>query len=620
MQEHVNQQPVQLSVGLDAQDQEGSEGLQTKSAPALQLSASSRFDMAARGPIQMQDNDRNEYFRNLAREVFAIIEAAPRRNSELQGVFERLNNDSDHIQRLRAAYYGLYRKNLIHAVVFLTPPASIRFDPTGFARYKIRLLNLLNLTYDQALMHAHGEINKINDEREALHNFERVEGAARADIDADGRTDDGREEIMGVRATERDNIPIRGETTLTYFNINSTPTWNSRNVVLGQMDGTNIPVTVLDKALFPDGGAHSHFYKVRFQDPAKFRALTAGKRQQLESKQASGNISSQESYALELLNQGTGWIVGGGIDMAIPWELFMRQLWSFDAAYADKSLKERVTILRQMAHAKNLPFDDVIGSGSGDMYVDTRPDMGGLFQLLKDSGRVQIPTGEVVDIYHAIVGMDVLYRPIEDHSISQFGYSVEVGQNYSAATWAGDIGAAAVDAALAVDEQWEGRNTSGLSGVELNGARLSHYFDTRAPEADLWGNIDAWGMAGSVANAPAPTTVTALMLNYYGQPTDQGDTAADGRFAGKRKQALTAFLKHYGARSIETLPTDILPVLREQISIFANTWDLYRRGVGAAWDRLRGNELPDLATYEHAMAVVFASWLQRQARNYNVQF
>lgn len=577
------------------------------------LSASPSSHVLAKAPLQRQTSGGNDYFDNLARQIREIIQAAPGRNDELAPTLERLNNDSSHILSVRNSYWSLFQRNLVFDVMTLLPPRDIRWDPIPFANYKKRLCHLLNMTYSQAEMHAHGEINKISDEREDLHDFRPVTGEDRDDIDADGRSSQGREQIMGVEATERDGIPIRGNTGFSYFNINSVPNWNNRNVVLGRMDGTEIPVTVMDKALFPNNRTYSNFYKVRFQDPGKYNALVRQQKATLTRKRQQGTISSEESYALDLMNQQMGWIVDAGIDMAMPWELFLRQVFAFDAAYADRSLQDRVTILRQMAHAKDLPFDQVIGSGGGSMYVDTRPDMGGLFQLLKDSGRVELPTGQIVDIYHAIVGMDVLYRPIEDHSISQFFISVDVGQNYSAATWAGDIGAAAVDAALGVDETWEANNTAGLTGNALLAARMNHYYDTRAPEADLWGNIDAWGMAGYVAHAPAPTRVADLFATYYGVPQDAGNRQKAGEFAGRRKQALTTFLKHYGARSIDTIQSDLEPVLVQQIDIFADTWDLYRRQLRA------GGDPPNLNTYIIAMANVFGSWLQRQARNYNVQ-
>ena len=66
------------------------------------------------------------------------------------------------------------------------------------------------------------------------------------------------------------------------------------------------------------------------------------------------------------------------------------------------------------------------------------------WELLRDSQQVRMPDGRVVDVYHLLVGLDVLPRKDENRSISRFpGVNRNVGQNYSAATWSGDIAAAA---------------------------------------------------------------------------------------------------------------------------------------------------------------------------------
>jgi|GEM_PF-6287447 len=618
MQEHVNQPSQSFSSALETESSEGFSGGVMQASPGLNLAASSGFGSEARGPMQLQANAgaQGGYFDNIAQQIKAILDAAPGRNESLIPLLQSLNNDSDHILQVRTAYYNRYGSNLIRDVFFITRPDSVRYAPMAFVAYIKEVLALLNMTYEQALMHAHGEINKIHDERETLHNFGTLTEAQRGDIDSDGRTAQGREEVMGVRTNETDNEVIRGNTTGAFYNINSVPNWNDRNVVIGSMDGSEIPVTVLDKALFPNSDDFNYFYKVRFQNPGKFQQLVAPQLQALSAKEANGSITGPEKHALALIRQNEGWIVNAGVDMAIPWTTFLKQIWAFDAAYADRSLKDRVTILRQMAHDKALPFDKVIGSGGGDMYVDTRPDMGGLFQLLKDSGRIQLPSGEVVDIYHAIVGMDVLYRGVDDHQIRQYGYPIDVGQNYSAATWAGDIGAAATDAAMGFDDRWEAANTQGLTGLSLQRARLDHYYDSRAPKADLWGNIDAWGMGGMVESAPAPTRVTSLFTSYYGLPQDWAadEQAEKGRMAGNRKQALTLFLAHYGATSKATVAGEVVGTLREQIALFAESWDLMRRTVRAPF-----GDPEDMDLYVGAMAQRFANWLQRQAANYNVK-
>ncbi len=550
----------------------------------------------------------NSHFAQMASQIHDIF-MERRGLNRITPILERLHNDSSHIQQLRNFYWSNHRRNLVSDI--LNPPGGVRWGTTR----EDQALALLNMSRRQAVRYIAGEYSNIDDERSQIRNLQDLNDRDRNTIDSDQRSDAGLEYLMGTRADEI-TTPIRGNTTGTYYNINSSPSWNSENVVLGVMDGSDIPITVIDKAPFLNGDKNKAFYKVRFQDTRKWEELTGAQRQALQAKKNNGTISSKENYALELIQQRTAWIVDAGIEMAIPWSIFIRQLWAFDQAFGDKPLKERITTLRQMAHPSNLPFDEVIGARRGRRYSDTRPDMGGLFQLLKDSGKVQLPNGESLDIYHCIVGLDVLYRKIENHSITQMGLiNVNVGQNYSSATWSGDIGAGATDAAVGYDEEWENRNTRGLSGDSLRRARTEHYYTTRAPESDLWGNIDAWGMEDAVNQSAPTTSVTQLLMDYYGRPAATYSNAEVGAFNGRRKNALKRFLQHYGARTRGRVAYEVFPVLHQQIGIFAETWDLNRRRLNG----LRGDP-PDLATYVHWMASRFAHWLNDQADRYNVTF
>lgn len=89
-------------------------------------------------------------------------------------------------------------------------------------------------------------------------------------------------------------------------------------------------------------------------------------------------------------------------------------------------------MLRQMCHSRDFPFDSVIGREQGREYLEDRGFIRSEWQLLKDSQIVKMPDGSHVDVYHLLVGLDVL--PAEKRVEHQeYGWGrIDVGQNYSA--------------------------------------------------------------------------------------------------------------------------------------------------------------------------------------------
>ena len=156
------------------------------------------------------------------------------------------------------------------------------------------------------------------------------------------------------------------------------------------------------------------------------------------------------------------------------------------------------------------------------------------WELLRDSQQVRMPDGRVVDVYHLLVGLDVLPRKDENRSISRFpGVNRNVGQNYSAATWSGDIAAAAARRRTSQDASWEKQdpNASESDNVE-------RYYSTRVADGDLYGDIDAWGITDlQRAATGAPTSIDGLQNEFYGgrwsPPTSASEPGCTWRSAGR---------------------------------------------------------------------------------------
>jgi hypothetical protein len=308
----------------------------------------------------------------------------------------------------------------------------------------------------------------------------------------------------------------------------------------------------------------------------------------------------------------TAWITSSAVTGVASWGQFIQQLRMFERRNSDLSLRQRITKLRQMSQASDLPFDTIIGTQEGSTYLDTRTHVRTEWQLLKDYHRVRTPAGRVVDAFHVLVGLDVLPkdRRVEQASI----YTADVGPNYSAATWSGDIGAAVADAYIQQDDVWERKegitNDYGKQAVEK---RIEHYYVKRASPADLIGNIDAWQMAARL-NPPreSPSTIVGLLQQYYGNTTGRSPNGMPNVASGSytqptqptgRKAAIQRFLEHYGFTKAQGLADqEAADKIEKQIEKFAYVWMKYRRSV------VTDTELFD--TYLEAMTDRFLNWLE----------
>jgi len=332
---------------------------------------------------------------------------------------------------------------------------------------------------------------------------------------------------------------LEGTTSASYYNIRETPGESGK--VLGTLQGLSVPVTVTNKQQIEK----ATWYRVTLKAPV-------------------GPLPPGTS----------GWVGDQALaTVATPWPLFAAQLDQWEAKHAWLDLDKRITLLRQMCHESKLPFDEVIGVPAGATYAENRRSTPGEWDILKDSQQVAMPDGSLVDMYHLLVGLDVLPRKKEDTSITQGPFTRKVGQNYSAATWAGDVGAAVTEGWDRADKTWEAKNDkAGLA------QRQQRYFTSRASSADLLGDIDAWGVDDLRGGPDGPTRIVDLLRRYYepGPGTNGGKPGAS-----PRKKGVERFLKHYGLTTsggpMRSQPA--ANAMQEQIRLFAMVWITKRAGL-----------------------------------------
>ena len=260
--------------------------------------------------------------------------------------------------------------------------------------------------------------------------------------------------------------------------------------------------------------------------------------------------------------------------VSADWLTSLNEVKSLEASLGTKNLSKKITRLRQLSHGKDLPFDLVIGTKAGNKYLNDLESEPNKWSLFNDFAGLHVPAGEIVDLHHLLVCLDARQRNVRKVSY----HGVPVGKSWSAATWAGDLGAAATDMRLRVDENWESeRSHSSL------GERVSHYLSSRMPSPDLWGDIDGW----SVPHRKKARSVGEVIFNMYKQPyLSKAKVRSENR-----RQALEEFLRHNGfefyvddktkARSILRRQRKAVKRLASEIFVFSRIWLLYRKRYGA---------------------------------------
>ena len=332
---------------------------------------------------------------------------------------------------------------------------------------------------------------------------------------------------VAVAKTTTSNPAVLANTQEAGYNLRARP--STSGAIIGKLRFAQMPVSVIGKGKSGD----INWNKIRFKNAADYARVIDGYD---TPDSAKGMVANQDA-----------WVTGDALGTYVPWDVFMSQLHAFDIFTYDKSLSEKITLLRQMAHPEALPFDEVIGTDAGNFYEDDRNDSHALFQLMKEGKAIQTPNGEVIDIYHFIVGLDAYPEARQHEKASVTKYLLfgngDVGISDAAATWSGDLGAAAADCLLESSGEVEKHldSEAGKGKEAADSDRLDYYYRSRAPEADLLGDIDAWGAMQDVDVDSPALSVTEVINNYYG-----AQRRGKGAFQNNRKEAFTKFMARYG--------------------------------------------------------------------------
>jgi outer membrane protein OmpA-like peptidoglycan-associated protein len=219
-----------------------------------------------------------------------------------------------------------------------------------------------------------------------------------------------------------------------------------------------------------------------------------------------------------------------------------RRLGLTNAADAPKTL----SVLRQLYFGnaswsnqknRNKIWDDIITSQPWAAGTDPTPKLGvKLLSALQASKDIKLDSasGLGIDISHLLTGLDAMRDPQNTsiHATKRISLQTNV-LNHALATWAGDVASAAANYTICVD-------------FLKFSASHADFFRDLAGDADLEGNIDAygvWAALNSAPNAPIPLQLnlplSEVLMQYYRLKKTPGGQARASRFE--------VFANYYGA-------------------------------------------------------------------------
>lgn len=394
-----------------------------------------------------------------------------------------------------------------------------------------------------------------------------------------------REKAFGQKVGE---VDLGGSTTESYYNLRSAPAIYPRTII-GKLKGQPLKVKVVDKSI-SDGHV---WYLLQFKSSADYASVVMVPKNADKTTQA-------------FCGKYQAWASKDGVATHISYASFMKQLQNFEKIHAQVPLKERITKLRQMAHPAKLPFDTVIGTSGGDYYENDRPELAKFYQLLKDAKAIKTPSGEIIDIYHFIVGMDAYQKDRIHKYRVKF---VKLGYSDPSATWAGDIGAGAGDMLLKTDKTYEKNNPTMNENDKIN-----HYYRTRAPDADLLADVDAWATMDRVEQSKSGESIHSLIESVYG-----AGNATEKQAPKSRKKALQLFITRHALKTDGNSLVNAYnrEIIKFYIADFGRIW-IYNRQlpksfwIGSSYDKSKLQDISD------KMADKFLKWLDKQAQSNEV--
>jgi hypothetical protein len=206
---------------------------------------------------------------------------------------------------------------------------------------------------------------------------------------------------------------------------------------------------------------------------------------------------------------------------------------------------------------------------------------------------IVLPNGEQIDLGHLLLGMDALIHPTTSVPYSSYGVP-----NIDPSSWVADIGIASVW----TTQHTEQRKPPSDSPVQPTSPDLNVYWAASAPEQDLLGDVDSFGVNGAFAPTSGRKLSQALRQYYLG--------AAAGSAAVQRRYRTFCSANGLGYQ-LSTASVTWDPSLSLRLVQRVNTFnDLYAAGrTGAAWGSVVG---PSHRAWPFTPAVVdrFLAWLK----------
>lgn len=388
---------------------------------------------------------------------------------------------------------------------------------------------------------------------------------------------------------------------------------------LGVLAGHEAAVEIIDKQMGVDGAGNPLlWYRIETVEPLSVTERPI----------------SQGPSPRTLLPAGTTmWASSGAVKIsAAPWELFRRDLRAWEATLPLlMPVGERITLLRQRSHERRLIFDDVIGTAPGQVYIDDLRDVPGRWGMFSDYEAVIAPDGRWVDLQHLLVGLDVLARPERRVTVTRAAVSFDIGTNWRAATWAGDLGSAVADS------QTEGMGAwASYANPTTAADRMNFFLHNQAPEWDLVGDLDPWGILPILAERDDVKSVDDLLALYYedvvqpvfdlGTPTSAPCPFVVEPLVRRRADALERFLRHEGFDfPVEGASSSPIGVFQDRVSslrqqraaararhavhLFAEVWRAYRGPISYALTPADAA----LQAHESQATEYFLDWLATEA-------
>jgi hypothetical protein len=211
---------------------------------------------------------------------------------------------------------------------------------------------------------------------------------------------------------------------------------------------------------------------------------------------------------------------------------------------------------------------------------------------------VVMPNGDKIDLGHLLLGFDALLHPRAGDPFQSLGVP-----NIDPASWVADLGIAAVW----MTQHEESGTSPSDAPRKLVSPDLDAYYRMSAPQEDLLGDVDAFGVDDQFASAANQTLSQVLRAYYLGN-------AAQSAGMNQRWQSFcrkNGFGYVRSGNSITWKPHTRLEVIR-RVNAFN---DLYGAGnIGAIWNMVKtkaGAAIPR-REWPHTPAVVdrFLAWVK----------